>query len=267
MTDLSVPPEEPEARAAATASRQFRHGFGLLPTALRLIVRERALWPWVTGPVAVTLMLVGASTVWVVTAGDVLVRPFVPDVLEGNPAVWWWVDAGLRAILWVLLVVVSWFVGSMVSAPFHDRLSARVEHLVRGEPVDAPPGAGIVGDVVIGLLHSSGALVLYLGLSCLLLPANLLPGLGSLGYAAASFWLTGLFLAREVLDYSASRRRLSFVAKFRLLRDNLAVTSGLGLAIALVVTVPFTTLLSMPVAVVAGTLLWCELDADGLIPS
>lgn len=256
----------------ASAGRLFRHGLTLPLRGLRTMARERALWPYVATPVAVTTaLLLGAWWLALQTA------PQLVDTLFARPAdaagwlgwarltLWRATWLGVHVLVLALFSVLSWFVGSILASPVYDRLSARVEHLVLGraeEPFDARL---VAGDVVAGVSHSLLALVLYLSLACPLVVLGIVPILGPPAELMLGTLVSAWFLAREVMDYATSRRRLGFGEKLGLLRRHRAVTLGLGLSTFALLWIPLANFLSMPAAVIGGTLLCCELEGSGLL--
>ena len=121
----------------------------------------------------------------------------------------------------------------------------------------------MASDVAIGILHSLYGALLYVSLFCPLLLLNLVPVLGQVAYTVIGGLLSAFFIAREVMDYSLSRRQLSFRQKLQLQRDNLSCVGGLGMSSFILLWVPLANLVSMPAAVIGGTLLYCELEQAG----
>lgn len=248
------------------------HGLLYPLRGVRMMISTPSLWPYVIVPILVTAgFILGA--LWVSWSwGGALAQDLLPMPTGTGWVAWagrgmWTVSkAVIHVALFAVLAVLGWFAGGLVASPFYDRLSDRVERIVRGQGVDEAFDARVVlQDVVTGVLHSLGSLALYLGVSCPLLLLHLVPALGEPIYVLASGTVTSFFLAREVLDYSLSRRRVPFVDKFRLVWSHRAVTGGLGFGTFLLVWVPLLNFLSMPASVIGGTLLFCELQAQGLI--
>lgn len=257
---------------APTALRRFLHGARLPVRALRLLREHPALWPLLIVPLLIgASLLVGAA--WgTLTWGGELTRALIsPPTGAGTLAaalrgLWWMSNALVHLTLFGALAMLSLWLTAILASPFYDRLSAGVELRVLGPQPTDDRWPHIALDVLIGVLHSLLALSLYAALWCPSLLLHLLPGFGSAVQFAFATTLSALFLTRELLDYSLSRRRLGFLAKLRLVHAHLATSLGLGFTTVALLWVPLANLLSMPVVVVAGTLLYCDLERERLIP-
>jgi CysZ protein len=265
---MTTPPD----LRTASASQRFVHGFSLPITGARMMVERRELWPYAIGPVLLCGLLLGVSAALTLSWGGTLMRALFdqPDatgwLARMGRTLWWMGNALIHLVLFGLLSVMSLFLTRILASPLYDRLSARVEAMVLGRPWSDEAGwTGVALDVWMGIAHSVLAVALYLALSCPLLLLHLIPFAGSLAYSGLGGALASFFIARETLDYSLSRRRFSFTGKLRLLWTHLAAVEGLGLASLIFLWVPFVNLLSMPAAVIGGTLLYCQLEQEGLI--
>jgi CysZ protein len=253
----------------ASFQRQFSYGLGLPVAGVRRMFTDRRLWPYVVMPVAITAGLIVVA--WVVAFG------YAPDIVDGiiqRPggrgvnAMARWVAYVLTSVLvhvatGVVASVVAWFAGGILASPVYDRLSAKVEALELGDTDESFSFKLVAQDVAQGVTHSLLAMVLYLSLACPIGLFSLVPAVGQVVGIVCGAGLSSFFLAREVLDYSLSRRRLSFRDKVGLVWRHRPLTGGMGFATFLMLSVPFANFLSMPAAVIGGTLLYCQLERDG----
>jgi CysZ protein len=76
---------------------------------------------------------------------------------------------------------------------------------------------------------------------------------------------TALFLSREMMDGPMSRRRYRFRRKLRIVRSQLPLMLGFGMACAGLLWVPLLNFVFMPVSIVGGTLLFLTIESNGFI--
>lgn len=252
---------------------QLRHGLGLLPRAARLVGASPELRRLALVPILLMTVLLGVAIAVTLTQGPDLVGTLLPWPARGGllgtaaRGAWWVGSAALLLLVLMALALLAWVLGNVLASPFHDRLSERLEGLLRPDvPARALGLQAAVGDILQGLAHSGLAVVLWVACSCPLVLLEGVPLVGPILHTLASLGLAALFLAREVLDFSASRRRATFLDKLGTVRDHAPLALGLGLGTLALLAVPVLNLLSMPVAVAAGTLLYVELEAAGSLP-
>ncbi len=235
----------------------------------RLIWRERRLWPFVATPAAVTTVLMAAA--WYAA---LQVAPGLIDYIFHRPDGGGWLVSLMKgawlvtnAVVHILTIglfsVLALFAGSILASPVYDQLTARVERLELGSREEAFALKLVAADVLMGVTHSLMALTLYLSLACPITAMGLVPVVGQGVNLVLGPALSALFLAREVLDYSFSRRRFGFAQKVRILRRHLPMTAGLGLSTLGLLAIPGVNVLSMPLAVVGGALAYCDLERSG----
>ncbi|MFT4705517.1 MAG: CysZ protein [Bradymonadia bacterium] len=203
----------------------------------------------------------------------------VPQADDRLGAIWARPDAALLVPFWwialavatVVAVVFAYFattwLASIVLAPLNDRLSEKVERAVGNVP-EAPFSWGrFAADVAQGVAHSLLNLVLFLLAMALVLPLNLLPGAGSIVATGAGIVISASFMSLEFTDWPQARRRYSYRTKWSLARRQWPSFLGLGLGLYVMMAVPILNLLLLPVAITAGTLLFCELEKNGQVPA
>jgi uncharacterized protein involved in cysteine biosynthesis len=211
-------------------------GFRLPFQGARLLMRERALTAWM--PVlAPTSWL---SWLWIAPARLGL-------ALFGG--VLFLAAAGL-------CLVAAYLTASLLAAPFHDALAARVERLLAGrepEPHASGP-AGLVRDAARALFEELRRLLFFAALALPLAGLGALVPAAQIATAPALLLLTLFFLPLDYASYCFDRRRLRFADKRRFLMTRAPRTLGFGAAAFLACAVPGASWLAMPVLVVAGTL-------------
>jgi CysZ protein len=165
----------------------------------------------------------------------------------------------------MLIVYVAFFVvQAILSAPFNDLLSEKVEHLAYG--LEAPKFSWGRFSRSLGrtVLHELIKLGIWIGIMLPLFLLNLvIPVLGPMLFLVVGFWVTATFFGYDYLDYSMGRREWSFSRKWKVLRENRALTFGFGSSIAVALLIPVVGILCVPMVAVGGTLLFCDLERAG----
>ncbi|WP_224366915.1 EI24 domain-containing protein [Hyalangium versicolor] len=258
------PPSPVPEFAARPALKDFFQGVGLLGRAFGLIFRSPKLFLLSTLCAIVTLAsLVGLSVLlWHYTPG--LVGSFFarPEAWYGQ-ALWYLV---LTLTFVVLLVVGANVVPPLLLAPLQDPISEATEELCGGAP--SPPfslGAFFRG-LVTGIAHTLARLLfLLLGLA-VLLPLHLIPGLGSILWTVLGSLWSMIWMAGEHLAAPMTRHLYPFAEVRRMLRERSALCLGFGAGVYLLLWVPVLNTFFLPVAIIAGTLLYRGLVASGQLP-
>ncbi len=250
--------------SARSSISDFFQGVGLIFRAWGLIFRTPRLLRLSALCALVTLVALAALLVLLWTQapgwlGAVWPRP--------DP---WWARAlwtGVLLVLGVLGFVVGANVGlPIVLAPLQDPLSEITEELC-GDYVSPPfrPGAFLTG-LGVSMAHTlARVLLLLLGLA-LLLPLNLLPGVGSVAWAVLATSWTMLWLAGEHLAAPMTRHLYPFARIRHTLRARWPLCLGFGAGVYVLLWIPILNSLFLPVAVVGGTLLYRGLRAVGGVP-
>lgn len=241
----------------------FLRGLGLPVRAFALILRTPRLLALSLGSGAVT----AATLVGLALGAWPLGQHLAGRLLEA--------DAGWRHAaavgLGALFALVLWGVGALtvpnlLLAPLQDPLSEATE--ARLGDFTAPPFSW--GAVLRGtresLAHTLLRLSLMLAGLALLFPLHLVPVAGSgLWVALSSVW-SMYWLAVEHLSNPMARHLRPFGQVVAVLRRRLALALGFGAALWVLLWVPVVNCFLMPVAVVAGTLLYRALVAAGALP-
>lgn len=251
------------------ALADFEEGLRLLFEGGRFLRRAPSLWPLAIVPVFLALVAVAiAGSLFLANLGSIVAwcDSLLPVFEATSVWSWLWVGPATFAV-WVaggLIVVVLFAVAivgallaaNLVSAPFLERLSARVEELARSAEGMAPaPEASVPVTILRSFAAEAqriGCLALaWIGLS---LVALIVPG-ASFVTTPLLVALTVLFLPLEYAGHAFDRRGLSFRDRLRFVRANRAVMAGFGTVAFVACFVPGFNLLMMPALVTAGTLL------------
>ncbi|MCB9778848.1 MAG: EI24 domain-containing protein [Alphaproteobacteria bacterium] len=253
---------------SGSAFQRFSRGFRYPFRGFRYLVANPDLWGWVAVPAAINLALFVVTLIssWLIAPrmlGVVWTRPE-----EGLLLFAWWLTAWLiRLALMGIMGLGVYLAAGVLSAPFNEIISERVEQRELGDAAEPFTMQVFLRDTGVSIIHSLGALSIYAAIMAPLLVINLVPGVGSAIYMVVSWAVSGFFLAREMTDGVTSRRRMSFMAKFRIVRQHLALMEGFGVATNMLLWIPLVNFLCMPVSVIGGTLLYIDLERAGVVPA
>ena len=261
---MSAGGPRPRFGAKRSVPRDFVAGVLAPLHALRFLIVRPALWK--------VSFLGAAAAVVVFALLGAFVVPRLDDLLGhywARPeaiflAVLWWIvlvlaAAGALAVTLGAALAIS----AILMAPLYDALSQRVEKTILA-PVE---GGGSLADFVVeawqGISHSVLNLTIF-GLAMVpVLALNLIPIVGSIASAATGFLLSASMFALEFTDHPQSRRRFRWREKIGLARTEWPAMLGLGFGVTGLLLVPLLDLFLVPVAVVAGTMVFCGLaEAD-----
>lgn len=238
-------------------------------TGIAVAVTRPALWPFLAGPVLVTLLLflVGAWGAWsfVGWAFSTVYEPS-PDASPWVATWWKVVELWLRIWAIAMLAVTLYFSSSILATPFNDLLSQKVETMRLGPYQEPFSWATLFGDLAQSLAHSILSLLLWFGVLLASTFLNFIPVFGTLAAIVVDTVATALLITRESMDGCQSRRRLSFAHKLLVLRTLWPVYLGFGLVGSAFVWIPGVNLLVVPLSIAGGTMLYCDLEREGRIP-
>jgi CysZ protein len=262
-------------RTASTAGAyqslaQATGGVGLPLEGLRMVFRERSLWALAAVPCSLSFLAVisaGVLVFWNAAELYQLVAGWLPSVHAAAWYSWLWVgpaQAGLWLAGYLLFalaagasLVLAMLVATLVSSPFQDALSEKVEHLVRGDL--ASDEAVSLSAIFSGGWRSFAAeiqrLLFFLGVWAVLFGVGvLIPG-AQLLTSPLLIGFTVLFLPLQYAGFSLDRRRVPFAARRKWVFAHLPGMLGFGGAAFGTLLVPGLNFLMLPALVVAGTLL------------
>jgi uncharacterized protein involved in cysteine biosynthesis len=231
----------PIARSAAS----FVFGLTLPFHAATLVLRSPALLAASLGPWLVSLAL----DVWVIHRMQEGLQGWIQGHLSGTLG---WVAVALS---WVALLIVGalafTFIAGIVALPLNDYLAELTER--RATPALASTGSiswtGRARLLSIDLFKTVCAL-------CLSGLALILSWVPVLNLAGAM--LAFLLVAFQFLSYPQTRRGQGLLAGALYLGHNFWACLGFGISFAFLFAIPLVSSLGLPLAVVAGTLLYAR---------
>ena len=245
-------------------------GFAFLNLGARMLFRERRLWLLAAVPIALSLAAFSAAIGFVVGNATFLhefAAGWLPSLEAQAWYAWLWIGPA-KGLLWTVgwlmflaiaagCLVLAFVLASLLAAPFHDALSARVEEIQTGAVRD-DSGSGFVMTLAgIGrsLFEELRRLLFFaMVVGPLAVVGLVVPGAQFLtGPAIVAF--TILFLPLDYASYTLDRRLLTFAEKRQWVFERIPTMLGFGGGAFLIYLVPGINFVAMPLLVVSGTLL------------
>ncbi|MFT4623374.1 MAG: CysZ protein [Myxococcota bacterium] len=265
MNDTASVPDPP--LDAGTTAERMRAGARYVLTGGRFLRAHPDLAIWALVPAIVQLVLLVLAAwvclVWLpawMATGWAPTQPPMVHVYNGL------VYTAALAALFAMSIGI-YLASGLIGAPFYDRLSADVETLILGPDAAEADWREVATTIGMSVAHSGLALVLWVVCQLLFTLFNAVPVLGGLVELGSGITVSSLFLARELMDGSLSRRRMGFRHKVRTMLAQPALLGGFGAAAGAVLWIPVVNTLTMPACVIGATLLVCDLERQGLIPA
>jgi CysZ protein len=233
-------------------------GLWLLPRAAVLIARTPDLRRWSGIAALVTAVALAGVAVLAWRLAESWTRAWADAG---------WAQTGLAVLLWPLLFSAGALtVPNLLLAPLADPLSEGTSRAC-GRPV--PPPLPWLGGTLLALRHTLTRLALVSVGTAALLLLYLVPGVGGALWVTLSTLWSAFWLVVEHLSTPMARRDALPGEVVQTLRRRPGLALGLGLALTGLLWVPVVNFFLLPVAVVAGTLLFEGLSAGkgGAAPS
>ncbi|MFT3706753.1 MAG: EI24 domain-containing protein [Archangium sp.] len=256
MTDL-LPKE-------GSASDLMR-GFGFLFRAISVIFTTPKL-------LALSLLcaLVTAITLFAIGSGSWSLGQGLAEKWIGADGGWRHAASlGLGFVFFaVFFAVGALTIPNLILSPLQDPISEATE--VKLGNFVAPPFtvAGTITGILSSLRHTLARLLLMALGYLVLFPLNLIPVAGSVIYVVLSSLWAMFWLAVEHLSNPMARHLRPFRQVIGVMRKRIALSLGFGAALYVLLWVPVLNCFLMPIAVVAGTLLYRALaDVNAFPPN
>jgi CysZ protein len=257
--DAAIPP--PSGRlptgpvARPSALRRLAAGAWHVLAGFGFLLRRPRLWPLALLPAILAAVCLAGGLLGALYAMNRVETALVPGPEKVGPVV----GFAMTLLVWMGTVVsglvLALAAALLLSAPILERLSRRVDALVRGEAIDRSRGwrwelAQSFRGTLFFLVAAPGVLLL-----------DLVPVVGP----PLALWWGAYALAFQQTDAALARRGLDFADRRAWHRQWKLESLGFGITGLITLIVPFANLLVTPALAVGGTLLVLELE-DQLVP-
>ncbi len=243
----------------------FSRGFFAPFRSVRILRQNPRLILYILIPFLInTLVFSGAVYLGLDFFGSTVVE-YIP---QGEA--WYW--SVLYWFLWVVAVLLTavlvfftfTVVGNLLASPFNDLLSERTEEFLSGNFNDETFSAGrFLRDALNTVLMEAKKMWIFVVVMILILPLNLLPGVGNSIYTVLAISLTLFFLSFEYLGFVLVRKRQFFREQKSYIFARKFLMFGFSCGVMALLAIPLFQLFCIPLAVIGVTRLWCE--EEGLI--
>ena len=146
--------------------------------------------------------------------------------------------------------------GNIITAPFNEEISQRVEEIVTNGRVVSK--MGFWEDAYISIKGEVQKLLFYLVILLLIFSLNLIPIAGSVLSTIIGIIFSCFYNALDFLDFPMTRKKMRFRDKLKVTRQGKLVTYGFGLTAFLLMFLPVVNVFMKPILVAAGTSLFYE---------
>lgn len=246
----------------------FRSGVGFFFAGLDLLRRERGLWGLASVPVLFALVAVlGVTVAFGLNLAEIhSAWASLLPILEVEQA-WQWLWVGpARAVLFVVAalatlltlafgLIAALLLANLLSAPFVDVLSQRVEQIECGAAASPASGESVWRDALRSFRAELERVAFLLGVWLVVSAIGLVVPGAQLFTGPLLIGVAIVFLPLDYAGFALDRRGVRFADRRRWLRAHLATMLGFGGAAFVACMVPIANLLVLPTLVAAGTLL------------
>lgn len=238
--------------------RRFWNGFGFLKRGFREIRTDRKMKYLVIIPIVIDVTVFIAALTYSLPLVPALVSTALGYLFSSPEGFLYnliyyplWLLFGL-----VFLVAVSaatYFLASVLSAPFNALLAERIA-VKMGVVPDRPFQIGLFIKTSIKMIWISlirTAALVTIGIVLFVL--SFLPGVN-----LATSYIAFMLIAFDASDYAMETMEYSLSMRMKFFREQLAEFAGMGAVVGLVMLVPGSIILCMPLAVVGASQIVCE---------
>ncbi|MEA2013306.1 MAG: EI24 domain-containing protein [Verrucomicrobiota bacterium] len=145
-------------------------------------------------------------------------------------------------------------VGNIVSLPFLDMLSEKVETIIRKKTEVVPFWEAIIP----GMKSALVMLLIKITVTILCLPLLFIPVIGTIAFFTIEAWFVGF----DYLDFPMGRRGWKYKRKNEFFKKNSLKRLSFGAITLTGLMIPFVSFFIFPIATIAGTLFFIEMDEN-----
>jgi CysZ protein len=229
-------------------------GLGYFIRGFELIRRRRAL-PYVIAPVIVNLLVLVPAVYFALEWADAALAAldgWLPDWLGflmyvARPVTY--------VFVFVSVVVLGSFTGTIIGAPFLGPLSAQIERELGGDgPRDETPWLSMIPRALVREMRKLAYHApRYVGVLILTFIPLFSPFAPLLWFA-----ITAWLLAVEYVDFPIDNRGRAFDELKSALASRRGLAFGFGIGAAFALSIPLFNIVAIPAATAGGTALWIE---------
>ena len=238
----------------------FSRGFFAPFRSVKILRRNPRLIQYILIPFLINILVFSGAVYLGLNFFGSTVVEYIPQ----GEAWYWTILSGLVWLIAVLLTSILVFfsftvVGNLLASPFNDLLSERTEETLTGVANDeAFSISQFAKDAVKTVLMEAKKMWIFVVAMIVILPLNLVPGIGNSIYSLLAVCLTLFFLCFEYLGFVMVRKRQFFADQKTYIFSRKFLMLGFSCGVLVLLSIPFFQLLCIPLAVIGVTRLWCE---------
>lgn len=162
---------------------------------------------------------------------------------------------GCILILFICYLLFTVF-GGLVTAPFNEEISQRVEEIVTGKTNQHK--LGFWEDAYASIIGEIQKITFYLGVLFLLFLLDFIPAIGNAAAITLGTLFSFYYNALDFMDYPLTRQRAIFRQKLKVTHKGGMVSYGFGCMAFIMMFLPVLNVFMKPILVAAGTSLFYE---------
>ena len=240
--------------------KEFLFGFTYPFRSLKFFFSHSVLIKYSIAPMLINLLIYGSifilSYSWLMGSLEKWLG------IENTEAGFWlkFLHTALLIIGFLLVLFICYLLftilGNIVTAPFNEEISQRVEEIVTGTKEGHK--MGFWEDAYMSIKGEIQKLAFYLIILLFIFSLNLIPVAGSVVSSIIGVIFSSYYNALDFLDYPMTRKKMRFLDKLKVTRKGKLVTYGFGFIAFLLLFLPIVNVFMKPILVVAGTSLFYE---------
>ena len=234
----------------------FVEAFSSVFTSLSL-VKQYKLYAYFIIPFLINIVVLSLIFYFSFTT----LKPMIQNLITGSGIVYDILRFIITPLLLIIQIIITIFIysiiGNIVTAPFNDFLSQKVEIKAFGEKFDEEFSLKlIIGDIIRVAANLIKLLLLMAMAHILILFLNFIPVLGSILYTILGFMITAFFFGFQFYDYPLERRRFTFGKKLKITLRFAPQVLGVGVGFFLLSLIPIVNFLGLNMATISATVMF-----------
>lgn len=175
----------------------------------------------------------------------------------------WWQEIFLILMLiisFIILLIICYLafitLGSIITAPFNEKISRYVEE--KYTKTEIIYKVGFWKDAWLSIKAEILKIAFYLSILIPVFLLNLIPVIGSILSATLGIVFSFFYNSLDFLDYPMTRKFYTLRKKIRIVSSKKMLSLGFGCSVFIIMFLPLVNVLLKPVCVTAGTALYFE---------
>lgn len=240
--------------------KDFLFGFTYPFRSLKFFFSHTVLIKYSIAPMIINLIIYGSVFIlsynWFIGSVDKWLG------IENTEVGFWlrFLHTVLLIIVFLLLLFVCYLLftilGNLITAPFNEEISQRVEEIVSGDGVVHK--MGFWEDAYISIKGEMQKLIFYIAILIFIFSLNLIPIAGTVLSTIIGIIFSCFYNALDFLDYPMTRKKMRFRDKLKITSKGKFITYGFGFTSFLLMFLPIVNVFMKPILVAAGTSLFYE---------